>query len=112
MWKDDATLVDIDDAARRIGEFIKDTTFEQFLQDDKTWSAVLFQIEVIGEAVKRLSDSLRDQHPEIPWPQMAAMRNRVIHGYDSIDFERVWLTVTRSIPALRILLSPLLPKQE
>ena len=58
--------------------------FEQFAADERTWSAVLYQISVIGEAVKRLSESFRAQHPSMPWPQMAGMRKKVIHGYDAV----------------------------
>lgn len=61
---------------------------------------MLYQISVIGEAVKRLSEPFPTQHPSIPWPQMAGMRNKVIHGYDTVDFERVWDTATVSIPDL------------
>ncbi len=91
MWKDESILLDIDAAARRITGFVRGFTFEQFVEDERTWSAVLYQISVIGEAVKRLSESFRAQHPSIPWPQMAGMRNKVIHGYDTVDFERVWV---------------------
>jgi uncharacterized protein with HEPN domain len=108
MWADQATLSDIDTAARRIIDFTRGYTFEQFLEDEKTWSAVLHQIGVIGEAVKRLSEPLRAQHPTIPWAKMAAMRNVVIHAYESVDLERVWQTATVSVPALQAALAPLL----
>jgi uncharacterized protein with HEPN domain len=55
MWKDESILLDIDTAARRITGFVQGFTFEQFVADERTWSAVLYQISVIGEAVKRLS---------------------------------------------------------
>jgi uncharacterized protein with HEPN domain len=112
MSKDETTLLDIDVAAQRIIEFVQGFSFERFAADEKTWSAVLYQIGVIGEAVKRLSEPFRTAHSSIPWPQMAGMRNRVIHGYDAVDFERVWETVTESIPALRTAIEPLLPQQE
>jgi uncharacterized protein with HEPN domain len=107
MWKDEVTLQDIEVAARRIAEFIQGYTSDQFSADEKTWSAVLYQIGVIGEAVKRLSEPFRAAHPSTPSSEMAGMRNRVIHGYDAVDFERVWETVTRSIPALRATLAAL-----
>jgi uncharacterized protein with HEPN domain len=108
MWKDETTLLDIDVAARRIAGFVQGFAFEQFVADERTWSAVLYQIGVIGEAVKRLSEPFRALHPSIPWPQMAAMRNLVIHAYDAVDFERVWDTATVSIPDLRAAIAPLL----
>lgn len=108
MWKDETTLLDIDVAAQRIAEFVHGYTFEHFTADEKTWSAVLYQIGVIGEAVKRLSGPFRTANPSVSWSEMAGMRNRVIHGYDAVDFGRVWETVTESIPALRTAIAPLL----
>lgn len=109
MWKDETTLLDIDVAARRVAGFVQGFTFEQFVADERTWSAVLYQIGVIGEAVKRLSDPFRTQHPSVPRPQMAGMRDKLFHGYDAVDFERVWDTATVSIPDLRAAIAPLLP---
>jgi uncharacterized protein with HEPN domain len=108
MRRDEVTLRDIEIAARRIAEFIQGYSVDQFAADEKTWSAVLYQIGVIGEAVKRLSEPFRAAHPETPWAQMAGMRNRVIHGYDAIDFSTVWETVTVSIPAMRAAVAPLM----
>jgi uncharacterized protein with HEPN domain len=105
MRNDQATRIDIDMAARRVAEFVKGYSLERFRDDDKTWSAVLYQIGVIGEAVKRLSETFRAAHPSIPWTQIAAMRNRVIHGYDSVDLELVWRTATVSVPELQTALA-------
>lgn len=74
MPRDDATLLDIVNAARLTQTFIQDMT-EAFLVDLKTQSAVLHQITVIGEAVKRLSQAFRERHPILPWPLMAGMRD-------------------------------------
>lgn len=58
------------------------------------------QIEIMGEATKRLSDEFRNRHPDIPWRQMAGMRDILIHAYDHVDIEEVWRTATDSIPPL------------
>ncbi|NPA31496.1 MAG: DUF86 domain-containing protein [Chloroflexi bacterium] len=110
MLRDQATLLDIAHAARRILEFTAATTQEQFLADPKTQSAVLYQLLVIGEAVKRLSPTFRAQHPHIPWSLMAGMRDHLIHGYDVVDWDEVWYTVQRDIPALLDALEDLLPR--
>ncbi len=81
-------------------DFIKDQTLQSFKTDDKTQFAVIRCLEVIGEATKRLPDSLRDTNPEIPWKAMAGMRDRLIHGYDVVDPEIVWITVTKTIPEI------------
>jgi uncharacterized protein with HEPN domain len=109
MRTDEATLLDIVTAAQRVTDFVTGFTLEEFQADEKTWSAVLYQISVIGEAVKRLSDPFKALHSSIPWPQMAGMRNLVIHAYDAVDLKRVWQTATVSIPHLLTAMTPLLP---
>jgi len=110
--KDTATLLDIARAARLILEFKGDLEKRGFLEDLKTQSAILHQLMVIGEAVKRLSATFRQRHPEIPWALMAGMRNSLIHGYDAVDFDEVWGTAASDIPALLAALGPLLPAEE
>ena len=78
--------------------------------DPKTQSSVLYQLLVVGEAVKRLSTEFREQHPAIPWSLMAGMRDHLIHAYDTVDWDEVWTTVTRDIPILLAQLKPLLPQ--
>jgi len=62
--------------------------------------ALLRALEVIGEAANRVSQPLQDQHPEIPWAQIIALRNRLIHGYDAVDSDRLWQILTGDIPKL------------
>jgi uncharacterized protein with HEPN domain len=69
---------------------------------------VLYQIAILGEAVKRLSPQLRSQYPGIPWAAMAGMRDKLIHDYEGVDVERVWLTLKTSIPDLMQAITPLL----
>jgi uncharacterized protein with HEPN domain len=111
MPRDDATLLDIVNAAHLIQAFIQDMTKEAFLVDLKTQSAVLHQITVIGEAVKRLSQAFRERHPILPWSLMAGMRDHLIHGYDAIDLDEVWKTATRDVPEVLIKIEPLLPRR-
>jgi uncharacterized protein with HEPN domain len=72
----------------------------------------IYQLMVMGEATKRLSEDYRNQYPEIPWKLIAGMRDVLIHGYDIIDFNQVWKTVTVDLPQVLILLERLAPKQE
>jgi len=109
MQRDDATLLDILLAARRALRFQADLTEEQFAEDLKSQSSVLHQLMVLGEAVKRLSDSFRGQHPEIPWKGYAGMRDRLIHGYDSVDLDEVWRTLQEDLPELISIVEPLAP---
>jgi uncharacterized protein with HEPN domain len=98
--RDHATLIDIRVAVDRIMSFVRGLSYAQFDVDVKTQLAVQHQLLVIGEAVKRLSDDLRTHHPGIPWVQIAGMRDHLIHGYDAVDLEEVWKTVTVDLPEL------------
>jgi uncharacterized protein with HEPN domain len=109
MRQDDATLLDIAKAARLIQEFIEGVTKEAFLDDPKTQSSVLYQLPVIGEAVKRLSQEFRAQRSDIAWSLIAGMRDHLIHAYDTVDWEEVWKTATRDIPDLLTRIEPSLP---
>jgi uncharacterized protein with HEPN domain len=62
------------------------------------------RLEVVGEAARKTSDDVRAQYPEVPWAQMAGLRNRLAHEYDAVDMESVWLTVARDLPAILELL--------
>src|SRR5437867_3918711 len=74
---------------------------DAFMGDRKTQDAVVRNIEVVGEAAKNVSESFRNAHPEIPWHDMAAMRDKVIHHYFGVKLDLVWATVTDRFPAIR-----------
>ncbi len=111
MRRDEATLLDIARAARSVLVFTQGLEKEEFLEDFKTQSAVLYQLIVIGEAVKRLSFDFRSQHPEILWTLIAGMRDHLIHGYDVVDWDEVWKTATSDVPDLVSKIEPLLPRE-
>ena len=69
-------------------------------RDNRLLSACCYQIAVIGEAVKRVSPATRSKHPEVPWKDIAGMRDRLIHGYDSVDLDELWKTATEDVPVL------------
>ncbi len=111
MKRDEGTLLDIANAAHAVLTFVQGLQKEQFLEDFKTQSAVLYQLIVIGEAVKRLSFELRREHPEIPWALMAGMRDHLIHGYDVVDWDEVWKTATIDVPDLLKQMESFLPQK-
>ena len=112
MPRDEAILLDVAKAARRAREFASGYDRVAFLADAKTQSAVLHQLLVLGEAVKRLSEAFRARHPAIPWRLMAGMRDQLIHGYDFVDYDEVWKAVQDDIPLLREQIEPRLPQTE
>ena len=76
-------------------------SFDEFLADDKTRSAVVWQLTVIGEAAKNIPAHVRRRYPEIPWSSMAGMRDRLAHGYFAVDYEIVWKVVKEELPDLK-----------
>lgn len=108
--RDDASLLDMARSARLALGFIQEMSQAEFEADIKTQSAVLYQIAILGEAVKRLSMDFRTSHPEIPWRAIAGMRDKLIHDYEGVNFQRVWLTLQTSIPDFLTAIEPLLPE--
>lgn len=110
--RDTSALLDIANATKRILEFSRGFDLNAFFADTRTQSAILHQLMIIGEAVKRLSPEFRLQHPEIRWTPMAGMRDVLIHAYDTVDLEEVWQTVVNDIPALATGLAGLINLEE
>ncbi len=92
---------DIIEYMERAEGHIKDLNFEDFSKDNKACDAVIRCIEVVGEAVKNIPDVIRNKYPSIPWRDIAGMRDKIIHGYFTVDFETVWLVVKEEIPKLK-----------
>ncbi len=109
---DEVVLLDIVRAARLVLEFQRGMDEAAFLADLKTQSAILHQLMVLGEAVKRLSTEFRNSHGGIPWSLMAGMRDKLIHGYDIVDLGQVWETATKDVPELLFMMEAFLPSPE
>lgn len=93
-------LYDIQEAVRRIQIYTHEMTYKEFLEDIRTQDAVIRNIEIIGEATKKLSVGLRSQHPNVPWKEMAGARDRLIHDYFGVDIEVVWKISTAELSDL------------
>lgn len=91
---------DILEAAEKIQRYTDGMTRESFIEDDKTVDAVLRNFEVIGEASKNVPQRIREEHDDVPWSEMAGMRDKLIHGYATVDLDIVWTTVETEVPAL------------
>lgn len=113
MSRDLASLKDILDACYLIQLFISSLDQAGFEEDIKTQYAVIRCISIIGEAAsgQRLSEVFKQAHPEIPWRKMTNMRNILVHAYDDVVLEELWVAATESVPELIRKLEPLFPKE-
>jgi uncharacterized protein with HEPN domain len=85
----------------RIEEYTKGMEEDDFLSNNLVQDGTIRQIEIIGEASKNVSKDLRDKYPQIPWSDIAAMRDRLIHHYFGVNLKAVWDTVKIDIPVLK-----------
>ena len=112
MSRDSASLLDIVRAGELILQFAQGVSREQLESDVMRQSAILYQITIMGEATKRLSRDFRAQHTEVPWDDIAGMRDIIAHQYDRLDLNIVWQVIQRNIPELLSMIVPLLPVQD
>ncbi len=104
MIKRDARLYfdDVLESLERIKNYIDGMSLEQFRKDQKTQDAVIKNFEVIGEAVKRIAEDIKNAYPEIPWRSAADMRDFLIHDYPNIVPDVVWKTATDDLPKFKL----------
>ncbi len=107
--RDAAYLWDIVETSRAVLEFTTGVKPHEYLVDRKLQMAIERAIEIIGEAARRVSESFKADHAEIPWRQIVAQRHVIVHEYGDIKQERLWLVATRDVPKLAEQLEPLLP---
>ncbi len=98
-------------SAREALEFTEGMDFAMFCHDRKTFNAVLRSLEVLGEAAKKIPKPVRAKYPDLPWQEMAGMRDKLIHEYHGVDERIVWKTVREDIPPLIPLLERILREE-
>lgn len=89
------------DAILRIEEYTKDTEYNGFIASNLIQSATIRELEIIGEAVKRLTEDFKKLHPDVPWKSIAGMRDKLIYDYFGVDIDAVWETLRKDIPNLK-----------
>jgi uncharacterized protein with HEPN domain len=103
---------DILDAIDKIEEFIGRMEYGEFIQDDKTSTAVVKKIEIIGEAIKNIPRDVKARYNFIPWRDIVGMRDKITHDYFGIDYEIVWKVVKEKLPALKIQVEQVLKEMD
>ncbi|HEY7270194.1 MAG TPA: HepT-like ribonuclease domain-containing protein [Dehalococcoidia bacterium] len=108
---DPGRLWDIADAAASIADFIAHTDPDAFATDDLLRSAVERKIEIIGEAAGKISTSLQEANPDVPWRAFVDMRNFVVHQCRDVHYDALWVFATRRVPDLvKAIAAPLSPE--
>lgn len=92
--------------------YLQDFDYEKFKQDEKTIDAVVRNVEVIGEAANNLTRGFRSQNTQIEWRKIIATRNRIIHGYASVDLEIIWNITQNDLSSLKIEIEKILEELE
>jgi uncharacterized protein with HEPN domain len=92
---------DILKSIESVEKFTENITIEFFCSDREKQNAVIREFEIIGEAAKHVSAELKRKYPEILWPKMIGMRNRLIHEYFGLNLERIWKTAKEDLPMLK-----------
>ena len=109
---DQARLRHMLDHARETVQLARDRARPDLDQDRLFSLAMTRLLEIIGEAAGRVTQATRDQHPQIPWSQMVGLRNRLIHGYDEVDFDILWTILQSDLPPLILQIELIVGKSE
>lgn len=98
--KDNLRLQHIVEAAQHVADFINGVSKEEFEADYEKQSAIVRQIEIIGEAASKLTQEFIEEHKEIDWSKVVGMRHKMIHDYFDVDVNIVWITAINNVPSL------------
>ena len=95
-------LEDIMLAIQKIGRYTSQLNHDEFLGDELVIDGVARNLEIIGEAARQLPEEFRNAHTQIPWTQIAGLRNRIVHDYFGLDLEIIWEIIQRDLPELEM----------
>ena len=104
-------LLHMRDHAEKAVAMAKGQTRKDLDTDEKLRLALTHLVELVGESASQVTAEVQAKHPEIPWPKVISMRHRLIHGYDFVDYDILWDTITRSLPGLIETLNRILGKR-
>jgi len=93
-------LDDMRESCEKVLRYTRDLAFDQFVHDEKTFDAVVRNLEIIGEAAKHVPPEIRTRHPDVEWPKIASLRDVVVHEYFGLDEDILWDVVQNRVPIL------------
>ena len=105
-------LKDIIDSMNDIEKFVDNMSLQELKRDKKTLNAVIRSLEIIGEATKNIPKEIKLKHKEIPWKEMAGMRDVLIHAYFGIDYNLLWTAIKKNIPEIKPKIKKILKEVE
>lgn len=103
---------DILDSINKANAFIGSMEYKEFFLDEKTKSAVVWQLQIIGEAAKNIPKKIRDKYKAVPWSAMAKIRDKITHFYFGIKYEIVWKVIKEELPAIKPMIKKILKDLE
>jgi uncharacterized protein with HEPN domain len=101
---------DILEAVEKIEKYVKGLSSDEFIEDGKTVDAVIRNFQIIGEATKRIPDEVKRKYADIPWKEMAGMRDKLVHEYFGVKLDVLWKTIKNRLPELKALIKEVLEK--
>lgn len=105
-------LEDILDAIQKIEEYVQGLTFQEFRESSLRVDAVLYNLEIIGEAVKHVPESVREEHPSVEWRKIAGLRDIIAHEYVGVSLPIIWDVLENKLPDLRVQIAAMLEEEE
>ena len=105
-------LKDIELSTNKIINYTSDMNFQLFRNDPKTIDAVERNFEIIGEAVKNLPEEIKNNYPNVPFKQIAGMRDKLIHDYFGVDYEIIFKTIKDKLPDFKIQIEKIIKKEQ
>jgi uncharacterized protein with HEPN domain len=100
------------DSITRIDEYVKNVEYKDFMKNNLVQAGVIREIEIIGDASKRLTNEFKERYSDIPWKNIAGMRDKLIHDYFGVDLDAVWVTLEKDISIINIKIKAILLEEQ